>query len=134
MTKRKSQESNCQFDSRPLKIKNLPNFLSCRWRATYCWKDLDKGYNFALNFTSIEGLHTKLWASKVVEVPIQGISGLQLGSLETKWHLSARPVASHIKYYKGEGGDFCQVWAMVSLMNPCLFVVRPCIKSAPTMH
>jgi len=28
-------------------------------------KNLDEGYNFALNFISIEGLHTNLWASKV---------------------------------------------------------------------
>jgi hypothetical protein len=33
-------------------------------------KALDKGYNFALNFTLIEGLHKKLWASKVPIVPI----------------------------------------------------------------
>jgi hypothetical protein len=65
----------------------------CRWFATCCWKDLDKGYNFALNFTSIGGLHTKLWAPKVVGVPSWENLGLQLGSLETKWHLGARLVA-----------------------------------------
>jgi len=32
---KKGQESNWQFDSRPLKIKNWPDFLVCRWRATY---------------------------------------------------------------------------------------------------
>jgi len=64
------------------------------------------GYNFASNVTSIEGLHTKLWASKVVEVPISKISGFQLGSLKIKWHLSASPVARHKEYYKGEGGGF----------------------------
>jgi hypothetical protein len=32
---KKSQESNWQFDSRPLKVGNRPNFLACRWRATY---------------------------------------------------------------------------------------------------
>jgi len=37
-----------QFDSRPLKVGNHADFLLCRWHATYCWKALDKGYNFAL--------------------------------------------------------------------------------------
>jgi hypothetical protein len=64
--------------------------------------------------TSIWGLHTKLWASKVVRVPMSKISRLQLGSLETKWHLNVGPVARHIEHYKGEGGGFPQVRAMVS--------------------
>jgi hypothetical protein len=81
---KKGQESNCQFDSRPLKVGNHLDSLAYRWRATYNWKALDKSYNFALNFTSIGGLHTKLWASKVAGVPILGISGFPLGSPGTK--------------------------------------------------
>jgi hypothetical protein len=79
---KKGRESNWQFDSRPLKVKNHPNFLACRWRATYHWKALNKGYNFFLNLISIEGLHTKLWAPKVARVPTLGtlgILGLPLG-------------------------------------------------------
>jgi hypothetical protein len=49
----KGRKSNWKFDSRPLKVGNRPNFLAWRWRATYCWKVLDKGYNFALYFISI---------------------------------------------------------------------------------
>jgi hypothetical protein len=56
-----------QIASRPLKIKNHLDFLTCRWCATYC---LDEGYNFASDFTSIGGVHTKLWAPKVMGVPI----------------------------------------------------------------
>jgi len=41
------------------------NFFVCRWRATYCWKDLNEGYNFALDLISTGGLHAKLWAPKV---------------------------------------------------------------------
>ncbi len=37
-------ESTWQFDSRPLKVRNHPDFLAFRWRATYRWKDLDEGY------------------------------------------------------------------------------------------
>jgi hypothetical protein len=74
---------------------NRPNFLACRWHKTYCWKALDKGYNFALDHISIEGLHTKLWAPKVTGVLVLGILGLPLGSLGTKCHLGASPVARH---------------------------------------
>jgi hypothetical protein len=48
----------------------------CRRHATYRWKVFDKGYNFALELTSIRAMHKKLWASKVAKVPILGIAGL----------------------------------------------------------
>jgi hypothetical protein len=102
----KGRESNCQIDYQPLKLWNLLDSFACKWSATYCLKAHEKGYNFTLDLTSIGGLHTKLWASKVVGVPILRILGLQLGNPETKWHLGADPVANHKKYYKGEGGDF----------------------------
>jgi len=73
---KKGQESNWQFDSRSLKVKNRPDSLACRWSATYRWKDLDQGYNFALELISIGGLCAKLWAPKVVRVQVVGISGL----------------------------------------------------------
>jgi hypothetical protein len=65
MAKRKGRKSNLQFDSRPLKVKNCPDFLVCRWRATYRWKAINEVYNFVSNFISIKGLHTKLWDPKV---------------------------------------------------------------------
>jgi len=43
-------------------------------------------------------------------------------------------VERHKVYYKGEGGGFPQVRAMVSFMNPSLPVAHPSTKSAPTMH
>jgi hypothetical protein len=92
------------------------------------------GLQLALNLTSIRGFHTKLWASKVVGVPILGISGLPLGSPGTKWHLGAGPVARHREYYEGEGGGFPQVWAMMSLVRPCLPMARSCTKSVPIMY
>jgi hypothetical protein len=57
---KKGRESNCQFDSQPLKVRNWPDFLVCKWRATYRCKAIDKGYKFASNIISIEGLHKKL--------------------------------------------------------------------------
>jgi hypothetical protein len=53
---------------------------------------------------------------------------------QEKWHLIATPMAIHKKYYKGEGGGFPQVWAVVSPKNLCMPVVCMCTKSAPTMH
>ncbi len=72
---KKGRELNWQFDLRPLKVGNHPNFLTCRWHPTYSSKNLDKGYNFALDFISIEGLHEKLWACKVAGVLTMRISG-----------------------------------------------------------
>jgi len=45
------------------------------------------------------------------------ISGLPLESPGTKSHLDVGPVGSHRVYYKGEGGGFPQVWAVVNLVS-----------------
>jgi hypothetical protein len=90
----------------------------CRKCATYRCKALDKGYNFALNLITIGGLHAKLCAFKVARVPTVGISGLPLGSPRTKSHLDVAHVERRRVYYKGEGGGFPQVWAVVSLVCP----------------
>ncbi len=37
---KKGRKSNWQFDSRPLKVGNRPNFRVCRWHVTYHWKKL----------------------------------------------------------------------------------------------
>jgi hypothetical protein len=131
---KKGRESNCQFDSQPLKVRNHPYFLAFRWHVTYHWKALDKGYNFALDLISIKGVHIELWTPKFVEVLVVGISGLPLRSPRTKWHLGASPMAMHRVYYKGEGGGFPQVRAVVSLVSPSLPMVHPSTKSALVMH
>jgi hypothetical protein len=79
-------------------------------------------------------LHAKLWRPKVVGVPIVGISGLPFGSPGKKWHLGASPMAMHKIYYKGEGGGFPQVQAVVNLVSLSLPVAHPNTKSVPTMH
>ncbi len=58
--KKKGQELNWQFDSRPLKVKNRPDPNACRWSATDCWKALDESYDFALDLVPIGGLKKKL--------------------------------------------------------------------------
>jgi hypothetical protein len=131
---KKDQESNWQFGSRPLKVGNRPDFLLCKWHATYRWKALDKGYNFTLDLISIGGLHAKLRTLKVKKVLTVGISGLPLGSPRKKWHLGSGPMAKHRVDYKGEGGDFPQVRAVVNLMGSSLPVAHPSTKSALAMH
>jgi len=116
--KGRESKSNWQFDSQPLKVDNQLDFLMCKWRATYRWKALNENYNFSLDLNFIEGLHTKLWGSKVARVPTLGISKLHLGVLGQKCHLDVGLVKKHKVYYKGKGGDFPQVQAMVSIVNP----------------
>jgi hypothetical protein len=66
---KKGRESNCQFDSRPLKVGNRPlpdvRFGSATWR----WKDLDEGYNFGLDLVAIQLCSRELWRFKVPGVP-----------------------------------------------------------------
>jgi hypothetical protein len=114
----KGWESNWYFDSQPLKAKNRPDFLACKWRATCHWKALDEGYNFDLNFILIGGIHKNLWGPKVEEVPTLAISRLPNGSLETKNHSDVGLVERCRVYYKGEGGGFPQVQVVVSLVSP----------------
>jgi hypothetical protein len=132
----KGQESNWQFDSRPLKVWNRPEFCACRWHATYHWKDLDEGYNFSLDLISIRGLHAKLWRPKVAGVPTSAISGLPLWNLGTKSHLDVGTMERCRVYYKGEGGGFPQVWVVVSLVCPCCpwFILAPKVLQLCTNH
>ncbi len=53
-----------------------------------------------------------------------------------KSHLDVGSVASHRVYYKGEGGDFPQVRAVVNLMCPCCpwFVLAPKVLQLCTNH
>jgi hypothetical protein len=80
--------------------------VACKWRTTYCWKALNKGYKFASDLISIEGLYTKLWGFKVAKVLILGISRLPVRSPKTKCLLHVGLVERHKVYYKGEGDGF----------------------------
>ncbi len=69
-----------------------------------------------------------------MKVPTLTISGLPNENLRTKCHLDVGFVEKHIVYYKGEGGGFPQVRAVMSLMSPSLPVACPSIESALAMH
>jgi hypothetical protein len=60
---KKGQESNCQFDSRPLKVGNR-HLHDLRWRVRR-WKDLDEGYKFGLDLVAIRPGSREWWAPKV---------------------------------------------------------------------
>jgi len=61
-------------------------------------------------------------------VPILGILKFPPRNLETKWHLGAGLVAKHKIYYKGEGGSFPQIQAVMSLVTLCLPMACPCTR------
>jgi hypothetical protein len=94
MGKRKAGSQTASLrekDSRPKKVGNRPDLLSCRKRATYRWKALDEGYNFALDRIAIEGLQKKLCALKVPGVLVGGISGLPRRSPRREKPFGCRP-------------------------------------------
>jgi hypothetical protein len=85
-SKKKGRESNWQFDSRPLKVRNRLDLGVCRWRTTHCWKALKESYKFALDLIPIWGLSKDLWTHKVSGIQTGTVSGLLLGSPGTKSH------------------------------------------------
>jgi hypothetical protein len=66
--------------------------------------------------------------------PNLGNFGTPFGSLGTKCHLDVGLMERHRVYYKGEGGGFPQVRAVVSLVSLSLSVPRFNTKNVPTMH
>ncbi len=81
-------------------------------------------------------MHKKLCTLKVAEVLIDKISGLPIGSPGTKSHFDVASVERHKVYYKGEGGGFPQVRAVVSLVCPCCpwLVLAPKVLQLCTNH
>jgi hypothetical protein len=72
---KKGQESNWQFDSRPLKVRSWPDLSVCRWSATHRWKALEEIYKFASYFIPIRGMSKELWIPKVLGVQTGTILG-----------------------------------------------------------
>jgi hypothetical protein len=65
---KKGRESNWQFDSRPLKVGNRPLPDVALKSATWCWKALDKSYNFGSGLVPIRAWSEELWPFKVPRV------------------------------------------------------------------
>jgi len=74
--------------------------------------------------------------SKVAKVPFGAISGLPFGSPGKNSHLDVASMESCRVYYKGEGGGFPQVRAVMSLVCPCCpwLVLAPRVLQLCTNH
>jgi hypothetical protein len=125
---KKGRESNCQFDSWPLKVENRPNPGMCRWSATHRWKALKESYKFALDLVLIGDRSEKLWTPKVPGVQTGTILGFHFGSPRKKCHSNASAVERRKEYHMGEGGGFPRIRAVVSQVSPELPVVCPSTK------
>ncbi len=112
---KKGRESNWQFDSRPLKVGNRPDFLACRLQG------------LQLCFRPHRNRRSE---QEVMRPQSRGSpSYCNFETPRTKSHLNVAPVERCRVYYKGEGGGFPQVRAVVSLMCPCcpwLVLAGPC--------
>jgi hypothetical protein len=94
--KKKGQESNWQFNSRPQKVGNQPNFYACKWSAIHWSKALDENYNFALDLipigsygpaklqkSNLNSFETPLWESRDKKAIWMGAS--RRGAENTIW-------------------------------------------------
>jgi hypothetical protein len=63
---KKGRHSNCQFDSRPLKVGNRPLYNVASTSATRRWKALNESYNFGSKLVPIRVRGEELWPSKVL--------------------------------------------------------------------
>jgi hypothetical protein len=115
---KKGRESNWQFDSRPQKVRNRPLPDVCSRNVTWRWKALDESYKFGSKHVPIRVRGEKLWTPKVLGIQTGTVSGLLLVSPGKKSHLNVASAQSCKEYYKGEGGGFPRVQAMVSQVNP----------------
>jgi hypothetical protein len=88
---KKGRESNWQFDSRPLKVRNRPLPDVYRRSAIEHWKALEESYNFGSDLTLIQGRSREIRVLKVPGVQPGTISGLLLGSSRKKCHSDVAP-------------------------------------------
>jgi hypothetical protein len=115
---KKGRESNWQFDSWLLKVRNWPVFDVRSGSATWRWKALFEGYNFGLNLIPIGGRGEELRSPKASGVQPGTVSGLHFGSPGKKSHLDATPVGERRVYYREYGGGISRVRAVVCHVSP----------------
>jgi hypothetical protein len=133
---KKGRESNCQFDSRPEKVGDRPNLLGCRQRATYHWKLSTRATTLLHNALRSEVCSQSYRAPKLRESRLAGFWDSHSGVPGEKSHLDVGPVERCRVYYKGEGGGFPQVRAVVSLVCLCCpwLVLAPKVLQLCTNH
>jgi hypothetical protein len=106
---KKGRESNWQFDSWPLKVRNRPLLDVASRSATRRWKALDKSYNFGLELVPIQVQGEELQPSKVPGLQPGTVSGLQLGSPGKKKPFGCSLGRKLQSILYGEGGGFPRV-------------------------
>jgi hypothetical protein len=125
------RESNCQFNSRPLKVWNWPDSSVCRWSATHCWKILKESYEFA---SDLIPMSKELWPCKVPRVQTETISGLLLGNPRTKSYLDVGATDKCNEYYMGkvvaspESGPWWILWVLWVQGRPWLVLALKVLK------
>jgi hypothetical protein len=94
---KKSRESNCQFDSRPLKVRNRPLSDLRIESAISSWKDLDEGYKFGSDLVAIRICSRELWALKV--------PGLHPGQFRDNFETPTRESREKVTFGRGCRGE-----------------------------
>jgi len=113
---KKGQESNWQFDSRPLKVGNWPLPDVALKNVTRSWKALDESYNFGLGLVPIWVWGKELWPSKVPGLQPGTVLGLHFGTPNKMCHSDVASAMRRREYYMGEGGGFPRVRGVVCLV------------------
>ncbi len=128
---KKGWESNYQFDSRPLKVRNrcLPNIRI--GSVIPCWKDLDDGYNFGLDLVAIQLCSQELWRFKFPRVPpgqnrdsISGVPRICAIWMPPPWRAAKNTIGSKVVAYSPSPG------CGESCVSKCLWQV-PTLKGVP---
>ncbi len=113
---KKGRESNCQFDSRPLKVGNRPLPEVASRSVTQHWKALDKNYNFGSELVPIRVQGEELWPPKSPGTPTRDNFGTPTWESREKEPFGCSFDGELQVYYMGEGGGFHRVRAVMSLV------------------
>jgi hypothetical protein len=127
MAKRRVESQVAKFDSWPLKVRNRPDFLACRWRAIIVEKFSTRAITFLQTSSRSEVCTQSYSPSKSRESWLWEFRDSNLGvpGQNDIWVLVPWPGTKYT--IRGEGGGFPQVWAVMSLVSPncSWFVLAP---------
>jgi hypothetical protein len=104
---------------------------TCNIPLESSWRGLQLFFRPHYNWRSS---HEVMGAPKSRESQVWEFRDFHLGVPGQKGHLDVAPMERCREYYKGEGGGFPQVRAVVSLVSPSSPMARLSTKSAQTMH
>jgi len=123
-------------DSRPKKIGNQPIYLASEG-VQHIVEKLSTRASTLLQTASRSEVCSQIYGvPKSRESQSTRFRDSHSGVMREKSHLDVGYVASHRVYYKGEGGGFPQVWAVVSLVCPFCpwLILAPKVLQLCTNH